>query len=107
MDVWLGALAWGATEVAVLTTGAEAPQYRDALQRQMGFADAIAQALGYQGEHFRVVDGAQVPALETAIWAWQRALGVRMPATFNLVNDKRTAIAMAVEHLLAHRRPVP
>ena len=106
MDVWLGALAWGASQVAVLATGAEAPQYREALERQMGFADAIAQALGYQGEHFRVVDGAATPALEEALWTWQRALTVRMPATFNLVNDKRTAIAMAVEHLLAHA-PAP
>ena len=31
LDVWLAALAWGATQVAVLATGNEAPQYRDAI----------------------------------------------------------------------------
>ena len=31
LDVWLAALAWGASQVAVLATGTEAPQYREAL----------------------------------------------------------------------------
>ena len=106
MDVWLSALAWGASQVAVLASGTEAPQYRAALGRQMGFADTIAQALGYQGEHFRVVDGSATRELEAELWSMQRALAVRAPATFNLVNDKRTAMAMAVEHLLAHA-PAP
>ena len=33
LDVWLAALAHGASQVAVLVTGAEAPQYREALER--------------------------------------------------------------------------
>ena len=60
LDVWLAALAWGASQVAVLATGDEAPQYRDALAFQMRLGDTIANALGYQGEHFRIVDGADV-----------------------------------------------
>ena len=55
LDVWLAALAWGAAQVAVVVTGDEAPQYREALAFQMKVADAIANALGYQGEHFRIV----------------------------------------------------
>ena len=39
LDVWLAALAYGASQVAVLATGAEAPQYRDALRGQMAIAD--------------------------------------------------------------------
>ena len=38
------------------STGAEAPEYRAALAFQMRLGDAIANALGYQGEHFRLVD---------------------------------------------------
>ena len=123
IDVWLGALAWGASQVAVLATGAEAPQYRDALARQMGFADTIAQALGYQGEHFLLIDAgasrndgsdvrpspsatrlasSALSALEAQLWSLKQALAVRAPATFNLANDKRTALAMAIEHLLEH-----
>ena len=63
IDVWLAALALGASQVAVLATGAEAPQYREALDRQMAIADRIAQGLGYQGEHFRVFDGEDAAAL--------------------------------------------
>ena len=106
LDVWLAALALGASQVAVLATGNEAPQYRDALAQQMGFADTIAQALGYQGAHFRVFDGADTAALDTALWSWPAALGVRVPASFALTADKRTTAALAIEHLALHA-PVP
>ena len=105
LDVWLGALAWGASQVAVFATGREAPQYRAAITTQMGFGDTIAQALGYQGRHFVLVDGSVRDAAE-APWAIERALAVRIPATFNWTTDKRTTIAMAVEHLLQHA-PIP
>ncbi|MEO8675410.1 MAG: 4Fe-4S binding protein [Casimicrobiaceae bacterium] len=106
LDVWLSALAHGASQVAVLATGAEAPEYRTALEQQMGIADAIAQSLGYQGPHFRVFDGADPKALDGALWSWPAALGVRSPATFALTADKRTTAALAIEHLARHA-PVP
>lgn len=102
IDVWLGALALGASQVVVAASGSEAPQYRDALDAQMRIADAIAQGLGYQGTHFAVADASTWQALDSALWSLQRALTVRVPATFNLGDDKRTTIAMAVEHLLQH-----
>jgi ferredoxin len=106
LDVWLAALAHGASQVAVLATGSEAPSYRAALAHQMRIADAIAQALGYQGEHFRVFDGADPAALDAALWSWPAALGVRATATFAFTSDKRTTAALAIEHLARHA-PVP
>jgi ferredoxin len=106
IDVWLGALAYGASDIAVLATGAEAPQYADAIARQMGFCDAIAQALGYQGTHAHLLRAGDVAALEAAVWALRPALAVRAPATFHWTTDKRGTIALAVEHLLAHA-PTP
>ena len=106
LDVWLSALAHGASQVCVLATGAEAPEYRTALEHQMSIADAIAQSLGYQGQHFRVFDGADPKALDVALWAWPAALAVRAPATFALTADKRTTAALAIEHLARHA-PVP
>jgi ferredoxin len=106
LDVWLGALAHGASQVAVLATGSEAPQYREVLARQMEIGDTIAQALGYQGEHFRVFDGADPNVLDAALWSWPAALTVRVPATFALTADKRTTAAFAIEHLARHA-PVP
>jgi ferredoxin len=106
IDTWLTALASGASQVAVLATGKEPAQYRDALERQMGIADTIAQALGYQGAHFRVFDAASTAALDAALWSWPVALTVRVPATYAPTADKRTTAALAIEHLAAHA-PVP
>ena len=106
LDVWLAALAHGASQVAVLTTGQEAPQYRAALEFQMRVGDAIANALGYQGEHFRLVDGADRVALEARLWQWPVALPPRIAATFALTADKRATLGLALEHLALHA-PVP
>jgi ferredoxin len=106
LDVWLAALAHGASQVAILVTGSEAPAYREALEAQMVIADAIAQSLGYQGQHFRVFDGADTKALDAAVWSWPAALCVRANATYALTADKRTTAALAIEHLARHA-PVP
>ncbi|HEY4137406.1 MAG TPA: 4Fe-4S binding protein, partial [Casimicrobiaceae bacterium] len=45
LDLWLAALAWGASSVAVLAGATIASQYRDALAFQMRIGDAIANAL--------------------------------------------------------------
>ena len=106
LDVWLAALAHGASQVAVLASGNEAPQYCDILRRQMRIADTIAQSLGYQGQHFRVFDAVDTKAFEAALWSWPAALPVRGAATFAPTADKRTTAALAIEHLAAHA-PVP
>jgi ferredoxin len=106
LDVWLGALAHGAAQVAVLLTGAEAPQYRDALAFQMLLGDTIASALGYQGEHFRLVDARSNAALEQALWDWPVALAPRVAATFAFTSDKRRTLGLAFDHLAMHA-PVP
>jgi ferredoxin len=106
LEIWLGALAHGASQVAVLGSGREAPQYLEALAAQMRIADTIAQALGYQGEHFRLFDGTDPSTFEDAIWSWPAALGVRAAATFAFVADKRTVAALAIDHLAQHA-PLP
>jgi ferredoxin len=106
LDLWLAALAWGATDLAVLATGAEAPQYAEALGFQMKVGDTIAQALGYQGRHFRVVQGADPAALERALWDVPPSLGPRVAATFLATAEKRTTLTLALDHLAAHA-PVP
>jgi ferredoxin len=106
IDVWLAALASGASNIVVLATGAEAPQYRDALERQMAFAESIANALGYQGVHFKLLRTVDGSALATQVWAVEPALAVRAAAAFHWTTDKRTTAFLAIEHLLAHA-PVP
>jgi ferredoxin len=106
LDLWLAVLAFGASQVAVLTVGTEAPQYVEALAAQMRIADGIAQALGYQGEHFRILEGGDTAGLDRAAWSWPAALGVRVPAAFAVTADKRTTAALAIEHLQQHA-PTP
>ncbi len=103
LDVWLSALAWGAGRVGVLLTGSEAPQYREALAGQMQLVEIIANALGYQGEHLRIVD---VARFDAALWDWPAALAPRVAAVHAATADKRTTVAMAIEHLVAHA-PTP
>jgi ferredoxin len=106
LDVWMAALAHGASQVAVLLAGSEAPQYRDALAFQMRIGDHIANALGYQGEHFRLVDGADRGVLERSLWDWPVALPPRVSATFALTAEKRTTLGLSLDHLAKHA-PVP
>ena len=105
-DVWLSALAWGASQVAVVMTGSEAPQYVTALTFQMHVADRIANAFGYQGEHFKLVEATEIAAFETALWNWPVALPPRVDATFAATADKRTTAALAIDHLAKHA-PTP
>ena len=115
IDLWLAALAWGAPQVAVLATGREAPQYLEALAFQMSIAQTIANAQGYQGEHFRLIRAdvnaagaraAVVGEAGAALWDWPVALGPRVAATFAATGEKRRTLALAFEHLAAHA-PVP
>ena len=105
IDLWMAALAWGATSIAVLATGREAPQYLEALRFQMSIAQTIANALGYQGDHFRLIEGA-ARDLDHALQHWPAALPPRVPATFAATNDKRKTLAFAFDHLALHA-PVP
>jgi ferredoxin len=105
IDLWMAALAWGASGIAVLATGREAPQYRDALRFQMSIGETIANAQGYQGEHFRLID-ASADDVDRALWDWPVALPPRIAATFAATNDKRRTLAFAFEHLALHA-PAP
>jgi ferredoxin len=105
IDLWMSALAWGASGVAVLATGDEAPEYHDALLAQMAIAQTIANAQGYQGEHFRLID-ARLDDVDDRLWNWPVALPPRVAAAFAATNDKRRTLAHAFEHLALHA-PVP
>jgi ferredoxin len=94
IDFMLGAIVYGASQVAVMATGREPEGYIAALKKQMTFAEAILQGLGYAGVHFLVVDGA-----EQALWDLAPAATVEKPATFNLSTEKRTSLDFAFDFL--------
>lgn len=106
LDLWLAALAWGATDVVMMAAGNDAQRYAAVVGFQLELGDTIAQALGYQGRHFRSVDGDDLAALDAVLWSGHPSLGVRVPATFAATNDKRTTVSLALDHLALHA-PVP
>jgi ferredoxin len=101
LDLLLGALCYGASQVVVVTQG-QPEAYLAALRGQMALGETILHALGYDGTHFELVAG---EALEQRLWALEAARSVAAPATFNLSAEKRTTLDFAIEHL-AKGRPV-
>ena len=97
IDLLLGALCYGASQVVVVITD-KSQHYAEALREQMALAEAILAELGYAGTHFRVA-GAD---LETLLASLAPAAGVAKAAVFNLSSEKRTTLDFELDHLLKH-----
>ncbi|MGZ5199051.1 MAG: 4Fe-4S binding protein [Telluria sp.] len=107
IDVWLSAIAYGAAGITVLTTGSEAPQYTRALDEQMTIAQAVLDALGYDGPHFQLARAATVDELATVLRHAPRGQPPAEPAGFNLAADKRNTLDYALTHLFKHAPAQP
>jgi ferredoxin len=103
IDVLLGAVCYGASQVVVVATPESEP-YAGALREQMALADTILNALGYQGRHFELLEGDDPKALEERLWRLEPAQTVEAPAGFNLSPDKRTSLDFELEHLSKNRK---
>lgn len=104
LEAWLGAIALGASQVAILATSEEAPQYLDNLAAQLAVGQAILDGLGYAGPHLHLLRPDSPQALDEAL----RALAARRPgvpatpARFAMVREKRSTLDLALDHLIAH-----
>jgi ferredoxin len=103
LDLWLAALAQGASQVWVLLSDEEAPEYRQALAAQMAVAQSIVSGLGYRGEHFRLIDlpAAGDPHALDALLTAAPAQTVARAGSFATQADKRATLDLAIDHLLA------
>jgi ferredoxin len=106
IDLWLSAIAFGASQVWVLMTDEEAPDYRRAVAEQMRVAQAIVTGLGLNGEHLRIVEATGVRDFDAALQA-APAQVVSQPATFTVQAAKRATLDLAIAHLLLHASPAP
>jgi ferredoxin len=106
VDLWLTAVAYGASQVAVLMTHEEAPQYRDAVQGQMAVAQALLHGLGYAGTHFTLIQADHPVDLdqELQLLAKNGAQGVAQRASFAVPAEKRTTLELALDHLVANAK---
>lgn len=106
LDVWLSAVAWGASNILILTTGEEAPQYLDALEAQISVAHAILSGLGYQGTHIGLLRARNAIELDSEFRRLAPAQVPAQAARFRIAADKRNTLDFAFEHLLKHA-PTP
>ena len=106
IELWLSAIAYGASQVWVLMTDEEAPAYRGAVAAQMQVAQAILSGLGLAGEHLRIVGASDVATLDAALRA-APAQTVAQAASFSAQPDKRATLELAIEHLLQQASVLP
>jgi ferredoxin len=102
IDLLLGAICYGASQVVIATTGREPQAYGAALDEQMGYAETILNALGYAGKHFALIRADDSAALEQSLWSLEPARTVSTAASFNLAAEKRGALDFELEHLARH-----
>ena len=102
IDVWLTAVAYGASQVWVLMTSEEAPQYVDAVRAQMDVAQSILNGLGYAGTHFAILQATNARDLAGLDRALQApvAQSVSRAASFAVQADKRATLDLALDHLI-------
>ena len=102
LEAWLTAIAYGASQVWVLMTSEEAPQYHDAIGNQMAVGQAILTGLGYAGQHLRLLhvrDARDLAALDADLQVTP-AQGVTRRAGFAMQADKRATLGLALDHLI-------
>ncbi len=109
MDLWLSAVAMGAQQIAVLTTAEEAPDYLRGLREQMEIAQTLLRGLGYAGTHLKLIEAKDVASLDTALQAMKSSKQTvpAKPARFAMPSEKRSALDLAMDHLITHAPQAP
>lgn len=106
LDLWLSAIAQGASQVWVLMTDEEAPDYRRAVHEQMEVAQALLSGLGLAGRHLQLIEATDARALDAAL-KLPPAQAVEAPASFAVQPDKRATLNLAIDHLMRCVPAVP
>lgn len=105
MDIWLTLLAYGASQVILLTTPATAPSVLTALEAQLSYAIAILKGMGYGPQHLQLLIHQDDPQTTETLQAFPSGPEIE-PASFATFNEKRTTLRLAVEHLF-QQTPAP
>ena len=108
VDLWLSAVAFGASQIVVLVTSEEAPQYLDGLEAQMAVAQAILNGLGYAGTHLKLLRARNPTDLDAGLQALShtRQTVPAAAARFAVAQEKRSTLELALDHLIA-QAPMP
>jgi len=108
LEMWMSAIAFGASQIWLLTTDEDAPQYLEALDAQIAQAQAIWQGLGYSGEcvirlHAKdAKDLDQAMQIARAQWSALKVNATMPAARYAASNDKRSTLSFALDHWMVH-----
>ncbi|HLW04846.1 MAG TPA: 4Fe-4S binding protein [Azoarcus sp.] len=97
MDVWLSALAYGASRLVLLDTATVPPSVRAAMREQIGFAHTLLDAMDMDGASRLVWLAPEADADEALSCTQPPAVG--RAASFDTFNEKRGTLRLALDHL--------
>jgi ferredoxin len=103
MDAWLASLAYGASAVLLLATAAVTSSVRRELEHQLEVTGDILAGMGYSRERVRLLTADVDELLIEAIKASPPEPEIK-PATFAALDEKRTMIRLAADHLYGQAR---
>jgi ferredoxin len=110
-DLWLSAIAMGVSQIAVLTTAEEAPDYLTGLRQQIEIAQTLLRGLGYAGTHIKLIEAKDVATLDAALQQLKttKQSVLAKPARFAMPSEKRSTLDLALDHLITHapQSPLP
>lgn len=105
MDVWLAAIAYGAAQVVLLVPPPVASSVVAELEAQLAVAGDILGGMGYPRGALRLLRNPDDDQMITELAATEPRFTPR-PAGFAGLNEKRTVIRLAVDHLF-REAPAP
>ena len=107
-EVWLSAIAYGARSITVVTVPETPQSVLASADRQVREVNAVLTGLGWPSETVRViaVEEDAVPNW-TNLGANQDALAAFKPATYAGIENKRTVLRAAIDHLVAQAGDAP
>lgn len=102
MEVWLAALAYGASHVILIT---DKDTLLDAWQQQLVYTREILQGMGYTESRLQLIESGDSEVIMDRLRQLPPCSQINR-AGFLGLDDKRTVIRLAVKHLL-HHAPAP
>ncbi len=107
-EVWLSAIAYGARSITVVTVPETPQSVLASADRQVREVNAVLTGLGWPSETVRVI-----AVEEDAVPNWtnpganQDVLAAFKPATYAGIENKRTVLRAAIDHLVAQAGDAP
>ena len=101
IDTWLTTLAYGASEVVVLTAPDTTASVRGELEMQLSVTQAVLEGLNYSSDRVRTagVHGEHLATETSQALSGEYQI---VPASFEPLEEKRTTIRLALDHLYEH-----